>query len=200
MAWAPDYLTTTQVKDFRRIDPADTLDDVEIAVAISAASRAIDDHCNRQFGLTAAPEERFYTAWYDYDRGRWVVDVDDFMTTTGLVVSVDGTALTTFTKEPLNAAALGRPWERLVFDETPDVYPTGVLAEVSAVARWGWTAVPTQVVQATHLQVNRLMSRRDAPFGVAGSPEQGSEIRLLARLDPDVAVSLKGLRRARRVG
>jgi hypothetical protein len=41
------------------------------------------------------------------------------------------------------------------------------------------------------LQASRLDFRRVAPAGVAGSPETGSEVRLLARVDPDVAVSLK---------
>jgi hypothetical protein len=36
------------------------------------------------------------------------------------------------------------------------------------------------------MQASRLLSRRDAPFGIAGSPEMGSEMRLLAKLDPDV--------------
>jgi len=53
---------------------------------------------------------------------------------------------------------------------------------------------------ATVLQANRLLKRRHAPFGVAGSPELGSELRLLARVDPDVAVSLRGLGRMRAVG
>jgi hypothetical protein len=56
---------------------------------------------------------------------------------------------------------------------------------------WGWDAVPDAVKEATLLQGSRLDFRRVAPAGVAGSPETGSEVRLLARVDPDVAVSLK---------
>ena len=40
----------------------------ELASAISAASRAIDNHTNRQFGKVAAPEEREYTARPNYER------------------------------------------------------------------------------------------------------------------------------------
>ena len=40
----------------------DTDDDVQIALAVTAASRAIDRRTNRQFGLVAAPEARYYTA------------------------------------------------------------------------------------------------------------------------------------------
>jgi hypothetical protein len=200
MAWAPDYLTTAEVKSFLRIETADTADDALIAVAISAASRAVDNHCNRQFGVVATPEERFYTPRYDYERGAWMVDVDDFMTATALVVEVAETAITEFVKLPRNAAAKGRPWTRLRLDDPPEVTPTGVEDEIGVTASWGWTAVPAAAGFATRLQVSRWHARRDAPFGVAGSPDQGSELRLLARLDPDVAVSLRDLVRVRGVG
>ena len=200
MAWAPDYLTAAVVKSYLRIDPLDTGDDAEIAVAITAASRAIDDHCNRQFGVLSSAAEWFYTPRYDYERGVWFVDVDDFMSTTGLAVAVDGTAVTGFTKEPRNATSKGRPWTRLRLDDPPEVRPTGVADEVGVTALWGWTTVPAAVLLAMRLQINRWHTRRDAPFGVAGSPEQGSELRLLARLDPDVAVSLRNLVKPRAVG
>lgn len=49
-------------------------------------------------------------------------------------------------------------------------------------------AVPVSIHFATLVQAARLVKRRDAPFGVVGSPEMGNELRLLARLDPDVEV------------
>jgi len=198
MAWAPDYITATQLKSYARI--TDAADDAEIGFAITAASRAVDQHCNRQFGLVAA-EARLYTAWYHYERCRWVVDVDDFQSVVGLVVTIGGVATTTFTKEPRNAAAKGKPWERIVFDLAPSATPSYVdNYEVSVVAPWGWTTQPVPVTQASLLQASRFLSRRDSPYGIAGSPEQGSELRLLSRVDPDVGVSLRGLVRPRAVG
>lgn len=49
-------------------------------------------------------------------------------------------------------------------------------------------AVPASINLATLIQAARFVKRRDAPFGVAGSPDMGNELRLLARLDPDVLV------------
>lgn len=198
MAWKPDYITSAELKSYLRI--FDTVDDAEIAVAVTAASRAIDDHCNRQFGKVDAAEERLYTARPDYERGRWVVDIDDLMTATGLVVTIAGVATTAFTKEPVNAAPKTRPWTRLVVDSDSPVTPTGDPYEVSATAVWGWTAVPVAVKQAARLQGSRFHSRRDSPYGIAGSPDQGSELRLLSRVDPDVGVSLRDYRRPRAVG
>lgn len=188
MAWAPDYITSAELKSFVGIDG--TADDAQVAVAVTAASRAIDTHTHRQFGAVAAAEERFYTAKWDRRLWRWVVEVDDFMTTTNMVVSVDAGTITAFTKEPVNAAAKGRPWEQLVIDTDSSIVPTTERHGVSVTAIWGWSAVPSAVKQATYLQASRFLARRDSPFGIAGSPELGSELRLLARVDPDVAVSL----------
>jgi uncharacterized phiE125 gp8 family phage protein len=188
MAWAPDYVTTAELRAFLRVNDSD--DDTQLAVAIAAASRAIDQHTGRQFGVVGSAEERFYTAVWDRHLCRWLVDVDDLMSTSGLVVEIDGTATTTYTKEPRNAAAKGRPWTSLVFDTDSTTLPTGDRDEIAVTALWGWSAVPTPVKQACYLQASRFHARRDSPYGVAGSPEQGNELRLLARVDPDVAVSL----------
>ncbi len=198
MAWAPDYVDVDVLANYMRI--GDDADDVELAIAASAASRAIDDHCNRQFGLADVAEERRYSAWFDSTWSRWVVPVDDLMTVDGLAVEVSNSGvLTGFVKEPRNAASKGRPWTRLTVDGASSVQPTGDEYEVAVTARWGWSAVPIQVKQATLLQASRFHSRRDSPYGIAGSPTEGSEMRLLSKLDPDVAVSLRALMRPRRL-
>jgi len=198
VAWAPDYLTVEELAAYLRID--DDVDDLELAAAITAASRAIDHATNRQFGKVAAAEERLYTARPDLERGYWVVDVDDFQTATGLVVTVAGDVLATFTKEPVNAPAKGRPWTRLAWTAESELTPCGARHEIGVTIPWGWTAFPATVVTATKLQSSRFFTRRNAPFGVAGSPDQGSEMRLLAKVDPDVAVMLSDYKRPRGVG
>lgn len=188
MAWAPDYVALLDLKAYLRI--TDLVDDAQIALAITAASRAVDQHTNRQFGLVAAPEARVYTARYDRDRRRWVVDIDDLMTVVGLVVTTEAGTVDVFTKQPGNASAEGKPWTRLVVEPSSAVTPNGDEDGVTVTARFGWTTVPVAVQQATLLQASRFFGRRNAPFGVAGSPELGSELRLLAKVDPDVAVVL----------
>ena len=196
MAWAPDYVTSAELTAFVHI--SDSVDDAQVAVAITAASRAIDLHTNRQFGVVAAAEQRFYTGRWDRQRCRWVVDVDDLMSTTNFAaITQDAEGVTVgtiddYVLEPRNAAATGRPWTQMVVRPNSAFKPTGVENEVAVTALWGWTAVPTAVKQATYLQGSRFLARRDSPFGIAGSPDVGSELRLLARLDPDVAVSLRG--------
>lgn len=203
MAWAPDYTTTDELSDYVRIEDLD--DDVQLGLAVTAASRAIDRHTVRQFGLVDAVEPREYTARWSRTRGGWLVPIDDLMTTTGLVVQVDqdgdgaheaSLASTAYVLRPRNAARKGFPWTELWIDSAA-VTGMYVAADgaVQVTALWGWSAVPATVEQACLLQASRLLSRRDSPFGVAGSPEGGSELRLLARVDPDVQVTLDPYRR-----
>lgn len=194
MAWAPDYVLATALRSYLRID--DTDDDVEIALAITAASRAVDRAAHRQFGQVDAAEDRTYVAEWDRRRARWVVSIDDLQAATDLVVTVDAGAINSFTLEPLNAAQLGRPYELLVVGLDSAVSPIGGEHQVTLNSDlWGWAAVPEPVEQATLIQAARFFKRRDAPFGVAGSPDLGSELRLLAKVDPDVAVVLSSYQR-----
>lgn len=195
MAWAPDYVSVDDLSDYLRIPDID--DDVQLGLAAAAASRAVDQECARQFGQIAAAEPRIYTARYDHGRYRWVLDIDDLQDATGLAVDVDGTAVATFQLEPVNATADGIPWTRILFTPDSEAIPSSSPYRAEVTAKWGWTAVPTIVQQATMLQASRFFTRRNAPFGIAGSPDQGSEMRLLARVDPDVAVILRPVRRSR---
>jgi hypothetical protein len=197
MAWQPDYATDEELSQFLT-GQVDTFDASAFGLAVTAASRAVDRDTNRQFGLEDEPVERFYTARYDPRRRRYVVEIDDLMDTTGLVVTrVGGTtgAVDVIDLKPANAAADGRPWTFFVVDPQSTELPSCDEDGVSVVAPFGWTTTPTTVKEATLLQASRLITRRVAPFGVAGSPESGSEMRLLAKVDPDVSVTLGPYRR-----
>lgn len=200
MPWKPDYLTLAEGKGFLRV--TDTTDDTEIAGWITAASRAIDSRCNRQFGQIAAPAARVYRrpAVFDAVTGLWIRQIDDTMTVTGMTVNGVAYASSGAVLLPDNAPADGVPWTSLGVPDQPDLSYPGSPVALTVVNQWGWTAFPAQVPAAVKLQLSRWTARRDSPFGVAGTPADGSEIRLLARLDPDVAVTLAGLARQRRVG
>jgi len=192
MTWRPDYATTAQVKAYLGI--TDTTDDIEIAPVITAASRAIDRACNRQFGSVAAPEARSYAATFNRHRPTWSweVSIDDLGTIAGLVVSIGGVTISApgFKLEPWNALVNGRPYERLVLTPLAEARPTDTMTQVDITAAWGWLAVPTTILAACKLQAGRFDARKRSLFGVAGSPNDGSEIRLLAKVDPDVDVML----------
>lgn len=194
------YATLAELRAYVGIPAADTADDTLLTLALDAAASEIDAFCGRTFTQSAALA-RVYTATSPTE-----VDVDPFATTVGLVVKTDdngdGTYETTWTLntdfrlEPVNAAADGRPWTRLASLGTRwfprNTYGPGV----QVTAAWGWgAAVPAAVKQANLLQAARLWQRKNAPFGVAGSVEFGSEVRLLDELDRDVQRLLRTYRR-----
>lgn len=188
------YASLTQFEAFIR-DESTADRDLKL-LALEASSRAIDRTTNRRFdvaGVTATA--RYFTPYHKED-GRWAVRVDDLTDSTDLAVKLDttgngdyGTTVTTFRLGPLNAPSRGRPWTELLFDSGTAV-PRRWVDSIEVTARWGWTAVPTTITNACLIQASRFFKRRDAPFGIAGSPELGSELRLLAKLDPDVAVMI----------
>jgi hypothetical protein len=182
------YATLTELKRFARID--DTVDDAELEVALAAASRVIDRTCRRQFGHVAATETRYFTAYWSRERSRYVVDIDDLYDADGVTVTSDVTAITTYTLEPRNAPSRDQPYTRILFASGAVVSTQPDLIALES-GSFGWESVPLTIKQATLLQASRIFKRRDAPFGVAGSPDMGNELRLLAQVDPDVAVMLK---------
>jgi uncharacterized phiE125 gp8 family phage protein len=188
MAWAPDYATLSEFKAYLRI--TDTDDDAQLALAITTASRAVDGFCHRQFGQVDEAEERSYTAYWDRRARVWVVVFDDLQDITGLTVTVEAGDVDDYTLEPVNAAQKGRPFTQLRVNTDSTAKPTTERHGVTIDGVWGWDAVPVPVEQATLLQASRFHARRFSPYGVAGSPEQGSEMRLLAKLDPDVELAL----------
>lgn len=187
MTWAPDYVTTAELKSYLRI--SDTDDDTLLAFWITSASRAVDEHCGRQFGLVGSTEVREYTPVYDSHLRTYVTEIDDLAADTSLIVlDADAVEIDEYTLQPVNALLKGKPYERIYFD-------TCTASVTLSSAKWGWTAVPSAAKVATMLQSARLAARRDSPYGIAGSPSEGSEMRLLATLDPDLKTMLGAFRR-----
>ena len=189
MTWKPDYVTSAVLKSYLDITTTDL--DVFVALWITTASRNVDDFCGRQFGQVASVETRTYsnTVW-DRHLGKYVTEIDDLMDIDDLVVvDANTNEITDYTLEPENALQKGKPYERIL---------TSVAGPFTMDGLWGWnpTADGPKVAQVgLLLQAARLNARRNSPFGVAGSPSQGSEIRLLAQLDPDFRTSLKPFQR-----
>lgn len=200
---ATTYATLAELKAFVGIPSGDTLDDTVLQLALDSAAGQIEGYCDRVFTADSVATTR----WYEATLGGYVT-VDPISTTTGLVVATDdngdGTAETTWTLntdfrlEPINAA-LGSPpapWTRLVALGTRWFPRLQYRPGVSVTAKFGWPGtVPPQIKEATLIQASRLFKRKDAPFGVAGSVEFGSEMRLLNEIDRDAQNLVRPFRR-----
>lgn len=197
------YATLAELRDYVGIPPADTADDDVLQLALDAAAAQIDSYTGRTFAIDASVVQRVYVP-----QDATTVNVDPIATLTGLVVQTDDnddgsfettwTIGTDFRVDPPNAAATGFPWSRIVATGSKRFPINSAVFEpsVAVTAKYGWpTAPPAPIKQANLIQSSRLFKRKDAPFGVAGSVEFGSEIRLLAKLDPDVEALLAPYRR-----
>lgn len=194
MPWKPDYISADDLAEFHRVD--DDVDDVNYADCATTASRAVDDATHRQFGRTAS-EARFYTPLWSHTRRMWIAKTDDYVTLTEVAIQLDdGTwsvlDLARVVKIDPNDAAKGEPFTEIGIRPTSMPAVTDLRYGLRATGEWGWASVPVAISLAAKLQGSRLAARRDSPLGVAGSPENGSELRLLARLDPDLVTSIKG--------
>jgi len=190
MPWAPDYVAIGG-DDGLAAYVRTAADDPFLESLGPAAARAVDAYCNRQFGQLPAPATFTYEARNAarLADGTWVLPVDDVQDITAATVTVDGTVVaagvTGYRWWELNAVAKGYPYTALRFAERP-------YGDVALFARFGWTSYPAAVPAAVRFQVNRWFVRRESPYGVAGSPDQGSDTRLSARLDPDTRAILAG--------
>lgn len=187
---------------------AETFADPDISLALSSASRAVDNICERRFWLdTDATSVRYYTP----RRSGKLLQIDDLVEFTSLETDSDGdgtfenswTLNSDFVFEPLNATADGEPFTMVrVHPNGRFCLPggrTGIVSvpivprSVKLTGQFGWAEVPDGVGQATGILAGRLMRRaREAPFGVIGfAMEGGASVTSLARNDPDVMMLLK---------
>lgn len=176
-----DYITADEFKE--RFDMTlSTTDDARIAAHVSAASREVDSMCGRHFG-TATESTRYFTP-----DGHNLVRVDDCYDITAVATDYDDTGnySTTLTEgtdyivEPYNGVGpngqSGWPVTQLKARGYSNYYfPLDTRRpSVSVTAKFGWEAVPDDVVEATFLLAHRLYYERDVPSGnVAGSVEFG---------------------------
>lgn len=194
------YASVPELKSRLGISSTDTDDDEKLSGVLNAISRAIDWRCNRRFYTTTADETRYFTAEYG-DR----LDPGDLLSITTLKTDddEDGTYEVTWTEDtdyyllPLNAALDEKPYTKIVVSPltTDAAFPVDLLKGVQIVGTWGyWTSVPENIREATLLAAERLFKRKDAIFGITGSPELGM-LRRIVTLDPDVQLLLDGMRK-----
>lgn len=175
MALGDPYVTAALLKT--RLGVSDTIDDTAAGEAVLAASRAIEQFCRRQFNKATSATARVF-----YPQTCHMALVDDFWTTTSLVIATDagddGTFETTWAAadyqlEPLNGTVDGEsgwPYYRIRTRSTGSNYfpLTGSGAPLQVTAQWGWTAVPAGVLSAAYLLSADFLALKDARFGLTG--------------------------------
>ncbi len=179
------YITSDDLRAY--IKDSSNLDVESLDGAIVAAENQIDTLCGRYFTDDGTVSSRDYFA-----NDPWCVNVDDFSTTTGLVIKTDtgydGTFARTLTVadyfvEPVNGRRNSEtvPYNRISAVGTnsqfgflfPPVVSYARRPTIRVTAQWGWASIPDGVTQATKVLAAELFKLSDAPLGVAGFGEFG---------------------------
>jgi hypothetical protein len=173
------YCTLQELKAYMGITTVSN--DVVLEVAINTASRAIDQHCGRRFAKDTSATARTFEV---VDSGS--VDVDDFWTTTGLVVKSDddddGTfeitwAASEYELKPANgmvSGLTGFPYWRIRAVEArrfPTITKRTQVVQVTA--QWGWNAVPSAVYQSCLELAKDAFKAREATSSILGNETFG---------------------------
>lgn len=173
--------------------------------ALETAASQIDEWCGRSF--TQAPAAHGgISRVYRPERSR-LADVHDFVSDVNTVVerkvSREGswetlTVDTDFIFEPLNQLFNGRTWPtdaiRII---SPSTYlvANAEWTSLRVTARWGWPAVPEDIIEANLLQAAKLFDRSQSPAGTLGVDGFGATVRVQSGLDRDAATILEPFRR-----
>jgi len=186
---AQEYISVEELKSSLSL-AGQQFADQDIARAISAASRAIDQICDRRFYADTVDVTRTYIPMSSL-----FMPIDDLSSFTSM--SQGGTTWTQNTDfyfEPTNAPANGQPWTSVKTIGKPfiwtlkDIQPYGgyVDPRITLVGKYGWATTPPEVVEATGILATRLMKRsREAAFGVLSLGIDAGAIEI-ARYDTDV--------------
>lgn len=192
------YRTVSELKGWLGLSGSGQ--DTNLGYALDAATAAIDAYAGRQFDIDGAVVTRLYDCEFmDY------ADVDDIATTTGLIVktlNADGSVAETLTLNtdyylaPYNSDKVEpvMPFTKIVMaiDKSGKVLPTEHRQGLSVTAKFGFSAVPDAIKQATLIQASRLFQRKNSPMGFSGNPETGQPaVVFLSELDPDVKNLIK---------
>jgi hypothetical protein len=175
--------------------------DPNLALAIEAASRAIDNATGRRFYPDTTT--RYYTAGY-YDTR---VTLGDIQSATAVTLDEDGNGTyettwvegTDFYLSPVNSDDVyGQPFtEMILLRQAGRRFPR-YDRSIKVTGTFGWSAPPPGVRQFAEILAAKLLRRTtDAPFGFVLSGNDLGSITRLARSDPDFELLVGPYRRTR---
>lgn len=169
----PRYLPVQTFKDWHRSEV--TAEDTIIEAAINAAEMAIDNALQRKM-ILADPVVTSVRVFRPASSYQDVLHIDDAAAVTA--ISDNGTALvlaTDYQLEPLNGLSdAGEAWPYSTIRRRNSSWThDDAVALVSVTARWGWPAIPAQVVESCKIIAADMLANRDMRFGLAAITDAG---------------------------
>ena len=180
------YATKSDLKGYAE-HFTDTVDDTQIDEILLQASRDIEHVCRRQFNSDSSATVRYFYPEHPSLTNLENEGMNDFYTTIGLVIATDsagdGTYATTWAStdyqlEPLNGYVDGEsgwPYYRIraVGNNTFGTWDVTTRPPLKVTAKWGWTAVPTNIKVACIYIALENLKLKNASFGVVASDQFG---------------------------
>ena len=189
---APSYVELAVLKQRLAID-VDTWDE-DLLAAISEASFAVDEMCDRQF--TTDTDTDNVRSFIPVNPG--FVIIDELNTLTSVVAQNSAWVLDQdFYLDPPNADLQGRPWTAIQTIARPFIFTQAEVGpgwvafdqRVQVTGTYGWPSVPPQINRAASIIAAKLFQRKQAVQGILGVGMDGSAVRI-GSYDPDVQTLL----------
>ena len=144
--------------------------------ALLAAERAVSEYCSRSFAVAGASA----TAKLYAPSGTQILRIHDCTEVTSVAVSGSTLSATTYQLEPYATSWTGLtvPYEqvRRLLDywwvDSPGE------ATITVTAKWGWSAVPSEVVEATKIIGKDILAQRHTVGNIAAVGDFGGSVRL----------------------
>jgi hypothetical protein len=198
------YVTPQMLKSRAGISATDSSNDQELYGACYAASRQIENYCERIFWRTLSTEARLFTWGIEWN-DPWLLDLgpfNDLVSVTSIMTDLDGDGVfeatwsaSDYELQPVSTfKSEARPYTQVHSvgnQRFPIFYGLGRTGRVQITGVFGWPAVPAPVTEAARILGAELFKAKDAPFGIASFGEYGG-IRI--RENPMVATLLEGYR------
>jgi len=189
------YADLDELKDYLRIDPADTLDDTDLLGALSTATSEIDHLCSRTFSPKEDPAvSRFFEPWFDTNANRWILPVDDLFDETDLAVNL-WNGVDDYDDPVTGWTLVNTPKRSTIILPTDTAYaPGGSYDSATAIkvtGKFGWETTPDPVKRACLILATRIHKRRESAFGLINTLDGSEQTRLTRTTDPDVANALR---------
>ena len=190
-----EYVTQEELRVYLELGEDDEGFGTDLAVAVEAASRAIDGYTKRCFYAT--DRVRLYSATL----GATSVPIHDLAELDSLTLDFDNdgtfetewTHGTEFLLNPEGATGDGIPFQELELLRAGRRFPR-YPRTIRVAGSFGWAQTPANVHKAAKILAARLFKRREIPYAIL--PVVAAEMVTAARLgriDPDVAFLLENI-------
>jgi hypothetical protein len=174
----PDFVTQAEFDAYVATDPSAAAASANHrASALLAAENAVREYCQRDFCVVAAdatPTARSYVP-----DGSHILRIHDARSVTA--ITLDGATVSSadYQLEPPSSYSWSgrwRPYEQVVYLLHTWTGDTPGEASVSVTARWGWQAVPAEVVEVVKILGKDILQQRQTVGNLAAAGVFGGRV------------------------